>query len=324
MDPIPAPGAVPAVAGIDKVETEPKVADTPAVPAVEKPVEKPVEEKPVEEKPVDEKPVAEKPVEEKKDDPAPPAETAAVPVPKPATEPVAEPAKLEEPPALAPPADAPVENASTTHAPKPASVEEVPDKDGPIATTGVEEPKAVPSEQPAATAAPVTTNAPTTDTVKESVEEPIAQKPVKEPVVEEEPVKEPVIEKPDAVNGAPTKDVEMTGALNEAEPSGAGEREAAPQAIPPEAKTGNKRKADDLDAANGTNGTAEEKAEPEEKPIEKKIKTGKPGRPPTNGAKKDAPKKEKESLGHKVARNVKKVLPPVGKTARKTRSQGPA
>ncbi|OHW96195.1 hypothetical protein CSPAE12_05079 [Colletotrichum incanum] len=308
MDPIPVPGATPAAAGIDKVP-ETVVTTTSA------------DTKPTE-------PVAAetKPAEEKKDENK--EETA--PVPETSAAPVAEPAKLEEPPVLAPPADAPAAADTTVDAPKPASVEEVPDQDGPVATTGVQESKAIPAEQPPVTFAPAA------EPVKESVEEPIAQEPAKAPVVEDEPIKEPITEKVEAVNGAATKDVEMTGALNDAEPAGAGEREAAPQAIPSEAKVGDKRKADDLVETNGANGTNGVEEAVEEKPAEKKAKRG-PGRPPSNGAakespkkdgvkeslKKDSPGKEKESFGHKVARNVKKVIHPVGRTARKTRSQGP-
>ncbi|GKT40370.1 uncharacterized protein ColSpa_00551 [Colletotrichum spaethianum] len=298
MDPIPVPGAAPAAVGADKVP-ETVVATTSA------------DTKPME-------PVATetKPAEEKKDERE---ETA--PVPETSAAPLAEPAKLEEPPALAPPADAPAASKPSVDAPKPASIEEVPDQDGPVAMTGVQEPKAIPAEQSAGTSASYA------EPVKASVEEPIAQEPAKAPVVDDEPVKEPITEKAEAVNGAATKDVEMTGALNDAEPAGAGEREAAPQAVLSEAKVGDKRKADDLVETNGANGTNGVEEAAEEKPAEKKAKRG-PGRPPSNGAakespKKDLPSKEKESFGHKVARNVKKVIHPVGRTARKTRSQGP-
>ncbi|WYZ42626.1 hypothetical protein EsH8_VI_000325 [Colletotrichum jinshuiense] len=292
MDATSAPGAVPAIAGIEKV---PETA-APATETGNKATE----------------PVAAetKPVEEKE----------------------GKAAKLEEPLVLTPPADVPAAAEPGPDAPKPASVEEVPDQDGPVATTGVDESKAVPTEQSAVTTAPAS------EPVKESVEEPIAQEPVKAPVVEEEPIKEPIIEKPEAVNGTSTKDVEMTGALNDAEATGAGEPETASLAIPSEGKTGAKRKADELNETNGANGAngAEEETV-EDKPAEKKVKTGKPGRPATNGAakppskkdsvkespNKETPRKEKESLGHKVARNVKKVISPVGRTARKTRSQGP-
>ncbi|KAK1962537.1 hypothetical protein LY78DRAFT_235177 [Colletotrichum sublineola] len=257
-----------------------------------------------------------KPAEEKKDEKK--EETA--PVPETSAAPVAEPTKLEEPPALTPPADAPVATNTAVDAPKPASVEEVPDQDGPVATTGVQEPKVIPAQQPAATSAP------TDEPVKASVEAPIAQEPAKAPVVEDEPIKEPITDKAEAVNGDATKDVEMTGALNDAEPA-AGEGEAALQATPSESKVGDKRKANDLAETNGANGAngangINGAGETEEKPAEKKAKRG-PGRPPSNGAAKESPKKEKESLGHKVARNVKKVIHPVGRTARKTRSQGP-
>ncbi|OLN97078.1 hypothetical protein CCHL11_02107 [Colletotrichum chlorophyti] len=298
MDPNPAPGAVPAVAGVDKVTETVAAALTGTEPKTTEPVTSET-----------------KPVEEKKDETAPVSELAA---------PATEPAKLEEPPALAPPTDAPAADA-----PKPASIEEVPDKEAPVATTGVDEPKAVPAEQSAATAGSVT------ETVKESVETG-AQESAKAPAAEDEPVKEPIIEKPEAVNGAATKDVEMTGALNDAETTGAGEGEAAVQAVHPETKTGDKRKADEVNELNGTNGTNGTDDKVEDKPAEKKAKRG-PGRPPSNGAakkasdndgvdgspKKESPSKEKESIGHKVAKNVKKVLPPVGQTARKTRSQGP-
>ncbi|KXH56582.1 hypothetical protein CSAL01_03416 [Colletotrichum salicis] len=304
MDPNPVPGAVPAAAGIDKAPET--VATTTAITAA------------------DEKPTATvasetKPVEEKKGEVTPVPETSA-------TE-AAEPAKLADPPALAPPADAPAAPAVAevaADAPKPASVEEIPDKDGPVATTGTEEPKVIPAEQSAEN--PAATSAPVAEPVKESVEEPIPQQILKAPAIEEEAVKEPIIEKTEVANGAATKDVEMTGALNDAEPTGAGEREAAPQAKP-----SNKRKADELTEINGTNGTngtngvEAVEAAPEEKPAEKKAKRG-PGRPPSNGAAKqvkESPKKEKESFGHKVASKVKKVLHSPGQTQRKTRSQGP-
>ncbi|GKT63245.1 hypothetical protein ColTof4_05168 [Colletotrichum tofieldiae] len=299
MDPIPVPGAAPAAAGVDKVP-ETVVTTTSA------------ETKPAEPVAAETKPAEEK-KDENKEETAPAPETSAAPI--------AEPAKLEEPPALVPPADAPAAADTTGDAPKPASVEEVPDQDGPAVTTGVQESKAIPAEQPAVTSAPAA------EPVKESVEEPIAQESAKAPVVEDETIKEPITEKVEAVNGATTKDVEMTGALNDAEPAGTGEREAAPQAIPSEAKAGDKRKADDVFETNGANGTNGVEEAVEEKPAEKKAKRG-PGRPPSNGAakespKKDSPSKEKESFGHKVARNVKKVIHPVGRTARKTRSQGP-
>ncbi|OHE98185.1 hypothetical protein CORC01_06553 [Colletotrichum orchidophilum] len=307
MDPNPVPGAVPTAAGIDKVPET--VATTNSADDKSTGLVAPET----------------KPVENKKDE--------AAPVPETSTATAAEPAKSAEPPALAPPADVPVDAPAvpaapeaTTDAPKPASVEEVPDKDGPVATAGTKESKAIragkPAEQPAASSALAA------EPVKESVEEPIAQEPVKASAAEEDMIKEPITEKPEGVNGAATKDVEMTGALNDAEPTGAGEREAAPQAIPPEAKTGNKRKADELAETNGTNGTNGAngvEAALEEKPVEKKVKRG-PGRPPSNGALKQAkesPKKEKESFGHKVASKVKKVLHSPGRTERKTRSQGP-
>ncbi|GJC83109.1 hypothetical protein ColLi_05947 [Colletotrichum liriopes] len=294
MDPIPVPGAAPAAAGVDKVP-ETVVTTTSA------------ETKPAEPVAAETKPAEEK-KDENKEETAPAPETSAAPI--------AEPAKLEEPPALAPQLMRPLRQTLL-----PASVEEVPDQDGPAVTTGVQESKAIPAEQPAVTSAPAA------EPVKESVEEPIAQESAKAPVVEDEPIKEPITEKVEAVNGATTKDVEMTGALNDAEPAGTGEREAAPQAMPSEAKAGDKRKADDVVETNGANGTNGVEEAVEEKPAEKKAKRG-PGRPPSNGAAKESPKKnspskEKESFGHKVARNVKKVIHPVGRTARKTRSQGP-
>ncbi|TDZ67651.1 hypothetical protein CTRI78_v002885 [Colletotrichum trifolii] len=344
MDPNPIPEAAPAAAGINKVpETVAAVTDT--------------EAKPAESVATSANPFAEKPADEKKDDAPATTENAAVPS--------AEPEKLKEPSALSPPTDAPA--AETSDEPKPASMEEITDKDGPVAITGIDEPKAVPSEQaaaeadsttvatsddPATSAATVTDMGPLDAPVEPSVEEPVKQNAVVEPAIEAELTKDTVmedsvmedsvIEKPEPVNGAPSRDVQMTGALNEAEPSGSGEREAAPQAIPPEAKASepetnepeitevkvdSKRKADELET-NGTNGAAKE-AHDEDKPVEKRAKTGRPGRPPgrpaTNGAAKEttSSNKEKESLGQKVAKNVKKVLPPVGKTARKTRSQGP-
>ncbi|CCF35310.1 hypothetical protein CH063_07123 [Colletotrichum higginsianum] len=334
MDPIPA-GTAPVAVGADKVPET--VATTTSLDA------KPTESVAAETKPVEEKKDEEK--DAKKEETAPAPETSA-----------AESAKLNGPPAPAPPADAPTAADSVAGAPKPASIEEVPDKDGPVATTGVEEPKSIlaeqsaatsvpsasaaepekksieepkpiPAEKPAVTSTTDASSAPAAEPVKKSVEEPIPQEPAKEPTVEDEPVKEPITEKPEAVNGAATKDVEMTGALNDAEPAGAGEREAAPQSIASEAKAGDKRKADDLAETNGANGTNGVEEAPEDKPAEKKAKRG-PGRP-SNGAakqspKKDSPNKEKESFGHKVARNVKKVMPAVGRTERKTRSQGPA
>ncbi|KAK1585623.1 uncharacterized protein LY79DRAFT_518284 [Colletotrichum navitas] len=299
MDPVPVAAPAPAANGADKVAET--VATTTS--ADNKPTESPVAEM--------------KPAEEKKDE----KKEATAPVPETSAAPVAEPTKPEEPPALAPPADAPATADATVDAPKPASVEEVPDQDGPT-STGVQEPNATPVEQPAVTSAP------TDEPVKASVEAPIAQESAKAPVAEDEPIKEPIIDKTEAVNGDATKGVEMTGALNDAEPAGAGEDEAATQAIPPEPKVGDKRKADDpvetngVNGANGTNGTNGVGETLKEKPAEKKAKRG-PGRPPSNGAAKESPKKEKESLGHKVARNVKKVVHPVGRTARKTRSQGP-
>ncbi|KAK1984572.1 hypothetical protein LZ30DRAFT_427024 [Colletotrichum cereale] len=298
MDPIPVPGPVPAAAGADTV---PETVAT-AASADTKPTAPPVAEM--------------NPAEEKKDE----KKEQSAPVPETSAATVAEPAKMEEPPALAPPADAPAVADTAVGAPKPASIEEVPDQDGPVATTGVQEPKAIPAESPA------TTSAPTDEPVKASVEAPIAQEPAKAPVVEDEPIKDPITEKAQAVNGDVTKDVEMTGALNDADPAGAGKGEVAPQAIPSEPKVGDKRKADDvvetngINGANGINGVGETV---EEKPAGKKAKRG-PGRPPSNGAAKESPKKEKESFGHKIARNVKKVIHPVGRTARKTRSQGPA
>ncbi|EEY20168.1 predicted protein [Verticillium alfalfae VaMs.102] len=55
----------------------------------------------------------------------------------------------------------------------------------------------------------------------------------------------------------------------------------------------------------------------------------KPGRPPkavtANGTENgNGHGEDKEGLGEKLAKKVKKVLPTPGKTARKTRSQGPA
>ncbi|KAK2038236.1 hypothetical protein LZ31DRAFT_130937 [Colletotrichum somersetense] len=301
MDPIPVGAPDPAATGADKVPET--VATTTS--ADTKSAEPAVAEM--------------KPAEEKKDEKK--EETA--PVPETSTAPVAEPTKPEEPTAPAPPADAPAAADTAVDAPKPASVEEVPDQDGPVATAGVPESKPTPVEQPAASAAPVD------EPVKASVEAPVAQEPAEAPVAEDESIKEPIIDKAEAVNGDATKDVEMTGALNDAEPAGgAGEREAAPQAVPSEAKVGDKRKAEDAvetngaNGANGANGIHGAGETSDEKPAEKKAKRG-PGRPPSNGAAKESPKKEKESLGHKVVRNVKKVVHPVGRTARKTRSQGP-
>ncbi|KAF6798203.1 hypothetical protein CSOJ01_12757 [Colletotrichum sojae] len=378
MDPNPAPGAVPAAAGVDKVpeaaaedtklETkpaEPAAAEAKPVqekptegkPAAEKPAaEKPAEEKPAEEKPAEEKPAAEKPIDGKLVEENPIAE-------KPAEEKATEEKPVHEKPAEEKPAadkpaqdkpvaeklaedkeDGPTAPKETVAAPAadldpskdtllrlPPSIDSTAANDGPITKAWLGEIRltdwsqrnAEPDAAPAAAAA---------GAIKESVEEPV---PAKDPAVEDEPTKEPIIDKPGAANGAKTKDVEMTGALNDVEPWGAGEREAAPQAVPPKTKTGEKRKADKLETngTNGHNGASEEQIE--EKPLEKKIKTGRPGRLPANGAakaKKEAAKeshvkespKKKVTLGHKVAKKVNKVLPPVGRTERKTRSQGPA
>ncbi|KAF3346647.1 Peroxisomal targeting signal receptor [Verticillium dahliae VDG2] len=81
-----------------------------------------------------------------------------------------------------------------------------------------------------------------------------------------------------------------------------------------------KRKADELepegDGAAPTNGDAKKR---------------KPGRPPKAAAANGTENgnghghgEDKEGLGEKLAKKVKKVLPAPGKTARKTRSQGPA
>ncbi|KAH7350194.1 hypothetical protein B0T11DRAFT_138754 [Plectosphaerella cucumerina] len=224
---------------------------------------------------------------------------------------------------------------STAHAPKPVSVEDAPDKDGPSVTTGVDAAKPLPeATKPPAAAEPAAAQngTATAGEVPNSTTEAV------------DGDDKLVTDKPAAVNGSGTaKDVQMTGAIDavpttddtkepgvpaSAVPVGAGEREAAPQAIPANqkpqevVKTDKKRKADELEvhddaAPAATDGV--ETADPEDAPKRKKV-----GRPPSksNGeANGDA--NGDEGLGHKIAKKVKQALP-AGKTERKTRSQGPA
>ncbi|KAL2758946.1 hypothetical protein ACRALDRAFT_1075302 [Sodiomyces alcalophilus JCM 7366] len=226
--------------------------------------------------------------------------------------------------------------------PKPVTVEDVKDDEAPAigtsATAPTEPPAAVP--EPSASEASATAAAEAVkETAEESTEPPAATgqpeaevgKPIAEtadPTKAEKPgvddaVDELVVDKPSAANGdaaptEPSKDVKMTGALLDtdiAQPTAAPATEAKPSDENGEAETQpsqageEKRKADELEeSANGD----------DEASAKKRRKAGRPAK--TNGATNGG---EKESVGHKVAKKVQKVLPPVGKTERKTRSQGP-
>ncbi|KAI1800536.1 hypothetical protein F4811DRAFT_538757 [Daldinia bambusicola] len=124
-------------------------------------------------------------------------------------------------------------------------------------------------------------------------------------------------EMPDA---APTQPAEMTGALPVKEPANddAPKTDPAPTAAEPdksgksEANAGEKRKPSESEASSGD--VAHEES-PEDAPAEKKQKTNGAA---TNGAPKKVGRPKKE------AKKDKKAPPPVGRTARKTRSQGAA
>ena len=235
-----------------------------------------------------------------------------------------EPSKLAEPPSLEPPTGA--------EAPKPVSVEDVKDAEAPLATTGAGEVKPVPAVSSASDATGAASAEKPSDVAAPGKEADAAIT-----------ADDKVIDKSDGVNGVATnKDVQMTGALKDpsdaaadtapsvedapSAPAGAGEREAAPQAIPadekPEVKTqgDRKRKADALDADDPAPGGVPPAAAStdEAAPAEKR----KPGRPP--GKASGNANGEKEGLGEKVVKKAKKILPTAGKTERKTRSQGPA
>ncbi|KAM0330188.1 hypothetical protein ACHAQA_004362 [Verticillium albo-atrum] len=292
MDANPAPGAVPAVAGIDKV-----VAAEPAVPA---------------------------------DSTGAPVKSA-----NPFAD--AKPAEEKDEPSAAPKVDEPLAPA----APKPATVEDASDKGTPIATTGTENSTAIPGLSSTASAAPVPAAAAAPEPVKDAAEPADKTDVTADELVQDKPI---------GANGvtSPSKDTEMTGALKEGDatkaaapaapiapvteeasapltekPTGSGEREAAPQAKPTNERAevpaeDKKRKADELEPE--VDGVA---------PANGDAKKRKPGRPPkaeangnSNGH--GAEGKEKESLGEKLVKKAKKVLPVAGKTERKTRSQGPA
>lgn len=212
------------------------------------------------------------------------------------------------------------------------SVEDVKDAEAPLATTGPGEVKPVPVVSSASDAAGAVNAEKPTDVAAPG-------KDVDAAITTDDKV----IDKSDGVNGVDAnKDVQMTGALKgpsdtavdaapsvedaSPAPAGAGEREAAPQAIPadekPEAKKEGdlKRKADALDADDPAPGGVPPAAASTDAaaPAEKR----KPGRPPGK-ASGDA-NGEKDSLGEKVVKKAKKILPTAGKTERKTRSQGPA
>lgn len=145
-------------------------------------------------------------------------------------------------------------------------------------------------------------------------------------------IEKPITDQPSAANGEaaapaePSKDVQMTGALAvdgeetavpsthadaDADAAKPGDKNGQAETQPSESGDG-KRKADAL----------EESPDGDDASARKKRKAGRPSKAngATNGGDKE---KEKESVGHKVAKKVQKVLPPVGKTERKTRSQGP-
>ncbi|KAK6957964.1 hypothetical protein Daesc_000755 [Daldinia eschscholtzii] len=116
---------------------------------------------------------------------------------------------------------------------------------------------------------------------------------------------------------------EMTGALPVQEPAkDAPKTDTAPAAAEPdksEANTGEKRKPSESEASNGD--VAHEEESPEDAPAEKKQKTNgaaAAAAATTNGAPKKVGRPKKEP------KKDKKAPPPVGRTARKTRSQGAA
>jgi CCR4-NOT transcriptional regulation complex NOT5 subunit len=131
--------------------------------------------------------------------------------------------------------------------------------------------------------------------------------------IEEEPRDSP---KNEDENAFVTTGVETTSAPTASEPKDVnGTNDVA------EAAAGEKRKAEDPPAA--TNGASApvvaEKPESEE-PVEKKARVEDVADEPT--ATEDTAPNGKQENG-KTLKKEKKVIPPVGKTARKTRSQGP-
>ncbi|KAI1470918.1 uncharacterized protein F4812DRAFT_419459 [Daldinia caldariorum] len=124
----------------------------------------------------------------------------------------------------------------------------------------------------------------------------------------------------DMPDAAPTQPAEMTGALPVKEPANddAPKADPAPTTAEPtesdksEANAGEKRKSSVSEASTGDVAHNES---PEDAPAEKKQKTNGAA---TNGAPKKVGRPKKES------KKDKKAPPPVGRTARKTRSQGTA
>lgn len=218
------------------------------------------------------------------------------------------------------------------NAPKPASVEDAPDKDGP-AKTSIDVPVAE-ETTPVADKSAAQNGA--------STETDAAAAPAVDAVDGDDKI---VTEKPAAVNGS-AKDVQMTGAIDGAPPQDGApatatdandmavkppapavqapavqapvdekpQEETAPAVEKPQkTETDKKRKADVLEA---------DDAVPEGGPVggAEQPPKRKPGRPPS---KSNGDANGDEGLGHKLVKKAKKVLP-VGKTERKTRSQGPA
>ncbi|KAI0852810.1 hypothetical protein F5Y00DRAFT_258066 [Daldinia vernicosa] len=120
----------------------------------------------------------------------------------------------------------------------------------------------------------------------------------------------------DTPAAAESQPAEMTGALPVQEPANdTPKAEPAPVTAEPdksEANTGEKRKPSESKASNGD---ATQEESPEEPPAEKKQKTNGAN---TNGTSKKVGRPKKES------KKDKKAPVPVGRTARKTRSQGAA
>jgi hypothetical protein len=136
--------------------------------------------------------------------------------------------------------------------------------------------------------------------------------------IEEEPKDSP---KNEDENAFVTTGVETTSAPTVSEPNDANGTNKPEVNDVAEAAAGEKRKAEEPPAA--TNGASApvvaEKPESEE-PVEKKARVEDVADEPT--ATEDAPPNGKQENG-KTLKKDKQVVPPVGKTARKTRSQGP-
>ncbi|KAM0279448.1 hypothetical protein ACHAQH_004609 [Verticillium albo-atrum] len=290
MDANPAPGAVPAVAGIDKVVADPAApaASTGAPSASANAF------------------AGAKTVDEKKDEPS-----AAAPK---ADEPVA-------PVAPAAPKAATVEDASDKGTPVATTATE-PSKPIPgLSSTASAAP--VTAETTAADGAKDAAEpADKTDVTADELvqDKPIGANGVKSPGKDTEMTGalKDTDAAPAAAPAAPVVEEPAAAAVAD-KATGSGEREAAPQADPAndrvEPVADKKRKADELepevDSAAPANGDS------------KKRKPGRPPKAVANGNG-NGHGEEKEGLGEKLVKKAKKVLPTAGKTERKTRSQGPA